>query len=45
MKEKIFEILREVIPNELADYFHIYDEELIKMFVEDIIIDIEDNLD
>ena len=49
IKEKIYDLMREVIPNELSDYFNIdiesgYTETEIKNFIEDIIIDIKDNL-
>lgn len=49
IKQAIYDIMREVIPNELSDYFGIdteqgYTETEINNFIEDIIIDIEDNI-
>lgn len=49
IKEKIYNIMYEIIPNELSDYFNIdtehgYTETEITNFIEDIIIDIKDNL-
>lgn len=47
--KEIFEIMYEVIPIELSDYFeidaeHDYSEKTIQNFIEDIITDIKDNL-
>ena len=44
-KEIIYEILKEILPNELEDYFGIEDENTISDFVHDVLNDIEDNLD
>ena len=45
IKESIYDILKQVIPNELSNHFDITDEEAVNIFIEDIIVDIEDNLD
>lgn len=42
--KEIFDILYEVIPNELEDYFNISYSEKVKNFIEDICIDIKDNI-
>lgn len=42
--EEIFNILYEVIPNELEDYFNISYNEEVKNFIKDICIDIKDNI-
>lgn len=45
---KIYNIIRECLPNEFKDYFSEdidVSDEIINNFVEDLIIDIQDNLD